>query len=279
VPKTGGSEAMDEYFDANRRHWDEVVDIHMKSTTGVYHVAEFRAGADVLGPTESAEIGDVAGKRLLHLQCHFGLDTLSLARRGAVVTGLDFSANAIEAARALSAETGVTGTFVEGNLYDAPGLIDGTFDVVFVTWGALHWLPDIRRWAEIVAGFLKPGGYLYLLEGHPAAAALEQAEDGRLVPKYPYFQGREPLAFDGDTTYTGDPDKLNHTRTYDWSHPLGDVVTALIDAGLTIDFLHEHDRVVWKMFPSMIRHEDGTERLPPEMPSLPLAYSLKASMR
>ena len=271
---------MDEYFEANRRRWDELVAIHTASKTGVYRIAEFKAGAEVLGPIEAAEIGDVAGRSLLHLQCHFGLDTLSLARRGATVTGFDFSAKAVAAARALSAETGVPGTFVEGNLYDAPGLIDGRFDVVFVTWGAINWLPDIRRWAEIVAHFLKPGGYLYLLEGHPAVLALEQVEDGRLVPTYPYFQGEAPQVFDEPTTYTGDADTLVNTRSYVWIHPLGETVTALIDAGLSLDFLREHDRLAWKLFPCMLDTEDRTmNRLPPEVPALPLAFSLKATRR
>jgi len=271
---------VDEFFETNRQRWDEAVGIHTKSTTGAYRLDEFRNGAEVLGPIEAAEIGDVDGKQLLHLQSHFGLDTLSLARRGATVTALDFSPKAIAAARALSAETGVPGTFIEGNLYDAPDLIDGRFDVVYVTWGAINWLPDIRRWAETVAHFLKPGGYLYLLEGHPAVLAMDPADDGRLVPTYPYFQGSEPLAFDEATTYTGDTDTLKNTRSYEWIHPIGEVVTAVIDAGLTLDFLHEHDRLAWKLFPCMLAIENGTMyRLPPEVPSLPLAYSLKATKR
>ena len=271
---------MDEYFEANRRRWDEAVGIHTNSKTGAYSLEKFRNGAEVLGPIEAAEIGDVDGKQVLHLQCHFGLDTLSLARRGATVTALDFSPKAIAAAQALSAETGVPGTFIQGNLYDAPGLIDGRFDVVYVTWGAITWLPDIRRWAEIVAHFLKPGGYLYLLEGHPAVLALEQVEDGRLVPTYPYFQGSEPLVFDEATTYTGDTDTLKNTRSYEWIHPIGEVVTAVIDAGLTLDSLHEHDGLVWKLFPCMQKIENDTMyRLPPDISSLPLAYSLKATRR
>ena len=270
---------MSDYFEANRRRWDESVAIHLNSKTGAYRLPQFRAGADVLGPIESAEVGTVAGKRLLHLQCHFGLDTLSLARRGATVTGLDFSAEAIAAARALSAETGVPGTFVEGNVYDAARLVDGRFDVVYVTWGAINWLPDIRRWAAVVAHFLDPGGFLYLLEGHPAALALDQAEDGRLVATYPYFHGTEPLVLDEETTYTGDTVRLTNTRSYEWIHPLSSIVNALIGAGLTLDVLNEHGRLAWKLFPCLVGDGDGMEALPPDMPSLPLAFSLKASKR
>ncbi len=268
---------MEEHFEINHRRWEEAVQIHVKSTTGVYGVPEFRAGADVLGQIESEEVGDVSDKSLVHLQCHFGLDTLCLARRGAIVTGLDFSGKAIEAARALSAETGVAGTFVEGNVYDAAQLVSGAFDIVYVTWGAINWLPDIEAWATVVAHFLKPGGYLYLLEAHPAAMMLEEMEDGTLVPTYPYFQGRTPLTFDESTTYTGDPDRLKNTRTCEWNHSLSSIVNALIGVGLRLDFLNEHDRLVWKAFPSMISDGQGFEVLPPGVPSVPLAFSLKAS--
>ena len=274
-----GEASVQEYLDANRRRWDEAVGIHVKSTTGAYRLADFRAGEDILLPIESAEVGDVEGKRLLHLQCHFGLDTLSLARRGAVVTGLDFSPKAIDAARALSRETGVPGTFVLGNLYDAPGLIDGRFDVVYTTWGTTVWLPDIKRWAEIVAHFLKPGGYVYKLDGHPAALALEEDKAGRLTPTYPCSHRDTPLIFDDDTTYTGDPDKLTNTRSYEWIHPLSTIVNSLIGAGLTLDFLNEHDRLAWKLFQCMQDAGENMLKLPPEVPSFPLAYSLKASKR
>jgi SAM-dependent methyltransferase len=269
--------SLKDFFDANQRRWDESVNIHVSSTTGAYRLAEFRAGADILGPIEAAEVGDVAGKHLLHLQCHFGLDTLSLARRGATVTGLDFSPKAIAAARSLSEETGVPGSFVEGNVYDAPSMIDGKFDVVYVTWGAINWLPDIARWAGIVAHFLKPGGYLYNLEGHPAAQMLDHGKDGRLVPTYPYFQGAEPLIFDEEMTYTGDSTKLRNARSYEWIHALSAIINALIDAGLRLDFLNEHDRLAWKLFNNMQDAGDGMFALPPDIPTLPLAYSLKAS--
>jgi SAM-dependent methyltransferase len=268
---------MHKYFETNRARWDESVGIHLNSQTGFYPVDEFRAGKDVLDPIESDEIGDVAGKALLHLQCHFGLDTLCLARRGAVVTGLDFSPKAIAAARALADDCGVAATFVEGNLYDAPALIAGRFDIVYVTWGAIIWLPDIARWAEVVAHFLEPGGFLYLLEDHPAASALDQAEDGRLVSTYPYFQGAEPLRFDDAVTYTGDTARLENTRSYEWNHSLSSIVNGLIGAGLRLDCLNEYDRVGWQKFPGLVADDDGMYRLPPGMPSVPLAFSLKAS--
>jgi SAM-dependent methyltransferase len=269
------AEPIEQSFRVNRARWDELVDIHLRSPG--YRVAAFKASEDHLHPIEAAEIGPIAGKRLIHLQCHFGLDTLCLARRGAVVTGLDFSPDAITAARALAAETGIPGRFVLGNVYDAPALVDERFDVVYVSWGAINWLPDIRGWAKIVAEMLATGGFLYLLEGHPLAMALAQdGPDAPILPSYDYFQEPGPLVSHASTSYTGDPDPLTHTEMHEWIHPLGTVVTALIDAGLALDWLHEHDRVAWRMFPCLEEGSDRMCRLPAGRSSLPLAYSIRA---
>ena len=165
---------MDELTRANWRRWNEVVDIHVRSDD--YRVAEFRAGGAGLCGIEAAEIGELTGKRVLHLQCHFGLDTLRLARRGAIVTGLDYSPKAIATARQLARDTGLDARFVEGDVHEAPRLIEDHFDIVFVSWGSICWLPNIRRWAEIAAGFVAPGGFLYLLEAHPVASVLALAK-------------------------------------------------------------------------------------------------------
>ncbi|RED52136.1 class I SAM-dependent methyltransferase [Aestuariispira insulae] len=263
------------YYEANRRHWDESADIHVKSTTGVYRVDDFKKGADILLPIEARELPDITGKRILHLQCHFGLDTLSLARRGARVTGVDFSPSAIGHARALSEETGVPGTFVECNLYDARDHVDGLFDGVFVSWGAICWLPDIPRWAEIIAEFLKPGGFFYMVEGHPAALALDEVE-GRYVPSFDYFQGSEPVAFDEAHTYTGDEDVLENQRGYFWIHPLSRILNSLMAAGLAIEMFNEHDTLCWSLFPSMVDAGEGMLRLPDGVSGFPLSFSLKA---
>lgn len=267
---------METYFEANRRHWDELAEIHSSPTNGLYRVDGLRRGDVWLGPIESDELGDVAGRRLLHLQCHFGMDTLRLARQGAEVTGLDFSPKAIAKARELASDLDIDATFVEANLYDAPKAINGQFDIVFVSWGALCWLPDIPRWAEIVAGFLNAGGFLYLLEAHPAAMCLKENADGELLPHYAYFGGAEPVAEDEDTSYSGDPTKIVNTRNYAWDHPISRVVNALLRAGLQLQFLNEHDHVPWQAFPCLIKVGDGKFMLPPERPSIALAYSLKA---
>ncbi len=194
------------WMEANRLNWDDRTAIHLRNSSGFYAIDRVKSGDDLFHGCEDAELGEVAGKRLIHLQCHFGLDTIRLARRGATATGLDFSAPALAAARALAAELGVAARFVEGNVYDAPSLLEGeAYDIAFVTWGAIIWLPDIRRWAQIVAGLLAPGGWLYLAEGHPSTLSLEEV-DGRLVASGSWrTQPATPFVYDEPTTYTGDP--------------------------------------------------------------------------
>jgi SAM-dependent methyltransferase len=264
------------FFETNRRNWDDRVPIHLRDASNFYEVDAFLAGAKRLGPLVDAELGDVAGRRLLHLQCHFGLDTLSLARLGADATGLDFSPAAIEAARDLARRSGVAARFVEGNVYDAAVLTPGPFDIVFTSWGTICWLPDVARWAQIVAKVLAPGGFLYFADGHPAALMLEQV-DGLLVVTYPTPTSADaPLEFNESTTYNDDPTPLAHAKTYLWIHSIGFIVSGLMDAGLKIEVLHEHDWLPWKLFPMMIKDEKGHYRLPAGVPSVPLALSLKA---
>ena len=267
------------WMESNRLNWGDRTAIHLRNRTGFYPIDRVRAGDDAFGECEDTELGDVAGKRIVHLQCHFGLDTIRLARRGAIVTGLDFSTVAIAAARALAAELGVPALFVEGNVYDAPALLDAQYDVAFVTWGSIIWLPDIRRWAQIVAGLLAPAGWLYLAEGHPSTLALDEV-DGRLVPFRPWrTPASAPFVYDDDTTYTDDPTPLTHTRSYEWCHPLSEIVGGLLEAGLNLDFLHEHERLPWRRFPMMVKADDWGYRLPAGHPPLPLSFSLRASKR
>jgi len=235
-------------FAVNHAWWNGVVETHVKSP--MYLTQVFREGGDTLHPIESGEIGDVTGKTLVHLQCHFGLDTLSLALRGATVTGLDFSANVLAEARALAKDTGIEARFVESNVYDAPQALGATYDIAYVTWGAINWLPDLHRWARAVAAVLKPGGFLYLLEGHPYALVLDQkTADVPLTPAWAYFEPTDPQVIDQDGTYADRNAKLAHTRTHEWAHPISEILGALIEAGLRIEMFHEHDRLAWQLWP------------------------------
>jgi 2-polyprenyl-3-methyl-5-hydroxy-6-metoxy-1,4-benzoquinol methylase len=265
-----------EFCAANRRNWDERVAIHRRDATGFYAVERFLAGEKRLHAIDSSELGEIAGKRLIHLQCHFGLDTLILARQGAVATGLDFSPAAIAEARRLAAEIGVAADFVCADVYDARQAVEGEFDIVFTTWGTICWLPDIVGWAETIASLLAPGGVFYFADAHPAILVLEERE-GRLVAEWAADTAiDEPLIFDEAQTYTGDPTPLTASRTYQWIHSLPRILCALTTAGLVLDFVHEHRWLPWPPFPMCIRNDDGAYCLPKGAPPRPLAVSLRA---
>ncbi|WP_439566029.1 class I SAM-dependent methyltransferase [Microcella sp.] len=290
-----------EWARLNRAHWDEKVPVHVASE--FYDLAPLRAGEGRLYPIEEAELPRIAsagwhGLRVLHLQCHFGADSLVLAQRGATVVGLDFSMPAVRQARALATELGLDdrSRFICADLYDARHALPEpeSFDVVYTTWGTIGWLPDIVEWARIIAWFLKPGGRLYFADGHPAAfvfddpradepgadepAALLDGGPARFpAPRFGYFE-REPLALDEPGDYA-DPDaELAHSRTVEWMHPLGETLTALVDAGLGIDFVSEHDAVPWQMFSVLEPRGDGLWGWPGTS-WLPLGMSLGATRR
>lgn len=270
---------MDEYLRSNRALWNAWTPYHLKSA--FYDVEGFKAGRHGRRPgLEALEIelvGDVRGKTLLHLQCHFGLDSIALARRGAIVTGVDFAPEAIKAARTLAAETGARATFVESDVYDLPKDLDGHFDVVFTSHGVLGWLPDLERWARVVAHFLAPGGRFHVIEAHPFALIFD---DRRTEPElrllYPYFHGPEPLREEREGSYAA-PDAPMHSVEHTWLHTLADVIGSLIRAGLRIEAFTEYPYMAWPMFPWMEQRVDGAWQLPGGAGNIPLMFSLAAS--
>lgn len=259
--------------DLNRAAWDERVPLHVASD--FYDNAGFIAGRSSLRPFEIDEVGPVEGRSLVHLQCHFGQDTLSWARLGATVTGLDFSSAGIEAARELSARIHTAASFVVADVYDAVEALDHqTFEVVYTGLGALVWLPDIERWAQVVAALVAPGGFLYLSEFHPIADVF--AGD-TLEAVHDYFTTPGGSRYDESGTYVDWTAPTTANVNYVWTHPVGVVISALIGAGLRLDFLHEHDHTLFERWPFLERHDDFTYRRSAGMPRLPLMYSLKAS--
>jgi SAM-dependent methyltransferase len=261
---------MDEHLETNRALWDEWAEINARSAS--YDLAEFKRGGVRLRDYEIEEVGPVSGKTLLHLQCHFGIDSLSWARLGAEVTGIDFSERAIELATGVAAELGIDASFIRSNLYDLPRHVDGEFDIVYTSRGVLCWLPRIRPWADVVARFVKPGGLFYITETHPI---LEAYEDDFTL-KFPYWEREEPSSFVIQGSYADPAAKVKTEKDYEWNHGLGEIVTALAQAGLRIEFLHE-----WPFVESevpFLEKRDGRSWMPGELDGrMPLMFSLKAT--
>ena len=267
---------MDEYRKSNLELWNNWAQIHVSS--GAYDVEGFRAGKNSLGSIELEEVGDVDGKTLLHLQCHFGKDTMSWARLGANVTGVDFSNKAIEIARTLSAELNIPATFVLSDIYALPANLSGQFDIVFISYGAIYWLNDLDEWARIAANYLKPGGVFYIAEFHPFLMLFEDTEDRQnLKIAYPYSSA-EPLRFETQGSYAA-PDSDYKGVEYGWNHTMGEIINGLIKAGLQIEFLHEHHvSVDGGSFKSLEPTGDGCFQLkdPIERAAIPLMFSIRA---
>jgi SAM-dependent methyltransferase len=260
------------HYATNRRNWNERTAIHARSR--MYDLDSFRAGRSSLLPVELSEVGEVAGKSLLHLQCHMGLDTLSWARLGARVVGVDLSDAAIAVACGLRDETGLEARFIRANLYDLPDLLHEQFDIVYATYGVLCWLHDIPRWARIAAGFAKPGGCVYLAEFHPiAVSVIDGVAVGTFRVTFPYFPQPEPVYCAPGPTYT-DGDGGTETGSYEWVYNLGQVVTALCEAGLRIEFVHEYACCAYPMLPGM--RQDGDGLWWREGDQLPLIFSVRA---
>jgi SAM-dependent methyltransferase len=273
--KSSLSDQQRRAMDANRRLWDELTAIHARSA--FYDVEAFLRGERPLAPLERREVGDVAGKSLLHLQCHFGLDTLSWARLGATATGVDFSPKAIALARALSRQTGVKARFIRANVYDLPRVLDGSFDIVFTSYGVLCWLPDLKPWAQVVSHFLKPGGTFYIVDFHPITNLFSNDDGERELRLTRWYFHRTDPEVDQMAGSYADKSARVASPTHEWTHTLGDVVSAVSSAGLRIQFLHEFPYCAYQHFPFLRRGADGWWRLPGRKASIPLMFSIRAT--
>jgi SAM-dependent methyltransferase len=259
------------YFDANKSLWNKRVAYHKESE--LYDVESFRNGKTSLQHIELEEVGNVKGKSLLHLQCHFGEDTLSWARLGAKVTGVDFSEEGINLARSLNDELNLNAKFICANIYDLENHLDEKFDIVFTSYGTIGWLNDLNEWARIINHYLKPGGTFYIVEFHNFLWMFD-AEYKNL--KYSYFFEEEPIAEENAGSYA---DKLADIKQieFGWNHPLSEVINSLINNGLTIEFLHEFPYSVYDVFPNTVKGEDGWWRLKGLENIIPMMFSIKAT--
>ena len=263
---------LEEQVQVNRTNWNERTPVHAASD--FYDVEGFKAGRITLNDVERREVGDVSGKTLLHLQCHFGMDTMSWSRLGAKATGVDLSDVAIDLARSLCDELKLDTRFIHSNIYDLPDALDEQFDIVFTSYGVLCWLPDLDKWASVVANHLKPGGVFYIIDGHPLVNVFQQSETGELRPTYPYFH-TEFLWEGGEASYAGS--EIIESPVYEWFHSLGDIVTALLDAGLRLEFLHEFAFSTYRAYRMMQKDEDGLWRFPENNDSFPQLFSIRAT--
>ncbi|MTE16123.1 methyltransferase domain-containing protein [Nocardia sp. CT2-14] len=270
---------MSDYRRLNRANWDDRAPLHAGS--GDYALDSFRTDPSHLSHVvrfDQPRLGDIRGLDAVHLQCHIGTDTLSLARLGATMTGLDFSPASLTEARKLAESTSTPIDFVEADLYDAVSALGAArFDLVYTGIGALCWLPDIRRWAETVAALLRPGGRLFLREGHPVLWSIDETRTDALTIGYPYFETADPIVFTGESTYAETDSAITNTTTNEWNHGLGEIVEALLQADLTLTQLLEHDSVPWEPLPGrMVCGEDHEWRLIDHPERLPLTYTLQA---
>jgi SAM-dependent methyltransferase len=274
---------MERYTHLNRANWDERAPAHAASPD--YEVDRFVDDPEFLSRVvrfDLPRLGDIRGLRGVHLQCHIGTDTISLARLGAEMTGLDFSSASLAQARELAAQTGAEVRFVEAEVYDAVQTLgDEAFDLVYTGIGALCWLPSISRWADAVAGLLAPGGRLFVREGHPMLWALEdERTDGLLVVDYPYFERAEPIELDALGTYVETTASFHHNLILQWNHGLGEIVSSLLDRGMELTMLVEHDSVPWTAMPGQMEQiELGEWRLIDRPWRLPHSYTLQAVKR
>jgi SAM-dependent methyltransferase len=276
---SGGQDGdVTDYLAVNRLNWDERAPIHAASTE--YAFDRFVADPAFLSGVvrfDLPRLGDIAGLRGVHLQCHIGTDTVSLARLDARMTGLDFSEASLEQARRLAGDTGADVDFHAADVYRAVEVLGaGRFDLVYTGVGALCWLPDVARWAKVVAELLRPGGRLFIREGHPMLWALDDTADPATL-RYTYFERAAPLVFDEPTTYAGPGAVLANSVTHSWNHGLGEIVTAVMGAGLRLTQLVEHDSVPWLALPGQMAVDDlGEWRLSTHPERLAASYTLQA---
>jgi SAM-dependent methyltransferase len=259
-----------DFFEANREGWNKRTKVHQ--TSAFYDLEGWRKGNTSLQKIELSEVGDVTGKKLLHLQCHFGQDTLSWARLGAKVTGCDFSENAIKLARQLAKEEQNAACFVCCNVYDLPLHLKGKYDIVFTSYGTIGWLPDLDKWATVVAHFLKKGGFFYIADFHPV---LWMLDDDMTHLKYAYHNA-ETIVSEQVGTYADRYADISY-KEYGWNHSMSEVINALISKGLRIDFLNEYPFSPYDSFSNTVLGEDGNYRIKGLENIIPMMYSIKAT--
>lgn len=265
-------------IEVNQANWNARATVHAKSKS--YDLERYVKDPSAISSvvdTDRRILGEVKGLDMLHLQCHIGTDTISWARLGANVTGLDFSSQSLRVARDLAKRTGAQVEFIEANVYEADKVLGRQFDLVYTSVGVLCWLPDVREWSRAVAACVRPGGRFYIRDGHPVMVTIDFHRDSLpVVCVDDYFGDGTPDRYEDEYTYTGDKVRLDSTVTYEWKHSLGSIITALAEHGLRIVRVDEYDWIDWKPFAWMVESQEGHWTFPPGQPRLPLSFSILA---
>ena len=267
---------LEEAEKANLEFWDEIASVHFKSYK---EVQKLRKGGIALDEIQIKEVGDVENKKFLHLQCHIGTDTLSWARKGANVTGVDFSKKSIDYAKILKRELGLKARFLVSNVYDLKNKLTERFDIVYTSQGVLCWLNDLVNWAKIINHFLKPGGIFYIMETHPILYIFDDLKKGKLDIIHSYFHKTKPIVWDDDYPDYSDSTYISKNPTYEWTWSVSDIINSLLETGLEILFFNEYDKIFYKPLPDMRKDKEGWWYLPDYLTKLPLIFTLKAKKK
>ncbi len=260
---------MDNYIEINRNLWNKRTQIHVDSE--FYDVDSFKKGKDSLNSIEIELLEDIRGKSVLHLQCHFGLDTISLSRRGAIATGVDFSEKAIAKAREINESLGTDVKFIESDIYKLPDILDEKFDIVFTSYGVVGWLPVMRKWAEVISHFLKPSGKFVFVEFHPVVWMFSY--DFKRID-YNYMD-LAPIVEELEGTYTDGENKIKE-KSICWNHGLSTVLNSIIKAGLTIHDFEEYNYSPYNCFENTVKISENKFQIKGLEGKIPMVYSLKA---
>lgn len=265
------------YSKTNQEHWDAAATIHENSPKGYYDIEGFKNGGLSLKRTHIDELGDVRGKKILHLLCHIGLDTLSLAKLGAKVVGVDISPKSIEIAKKLASESNLSATFICSNVYEVTKLLDDKFDIVFASHGVICWLEDIKEFMRIAEGYLKPKGYFYMMDGHPISMIMTNELDGKdLKVARPYYRySNEPIHCEPSEDYAN-KEVLVDAPTYEWQHSLSDIINAVCSSNMRLEYLHEFPFCDDNYYINMEKDSEGWWRFK-SGDMIPLMFSLKAT--
>lgn len=274
---------MAEFYNQNQKHWDEKARIHSSRSSEIYDIEGFLKGKSTLLPIERDLFKDVKGKKVLHAMCHIGFDTISIARLGANVTGVDFSHEAVSQARRFADHLQVHVNWIQSNIFDLVNteLEKNSFDYVYVSYGVICWIDDFDKWIAILASYLKPGGMLILIDDHPYISTFEVDKDNTLFLQYDYFKDTKPFEFVNEHSYTGEEFKLKEQKAYEWNHSIDEMITAILQAGLLVNSFYEYDFTYWKRFNFLMKSSGGYYYKDPSQKNvvpykLPMMFSLTA---